>query len=69
MKYSLTFKTPGVLDQVVSEPTTQSDYDDDDRGSADLKTFFEQWLEYEEYVTIDFDTEDNTAVVRKRDGR
>lgn len=69
MKYSLTFKTPGVLDQILEEPITASDYNDDDRGTEDLKTFFEQWLEYEEYVTIDFDTEDNTAVVRKIDGR
>jgi hypothetical protein len=63
MKYTLTFKTPGVLDQVVTEPITQSDYDDDDSGTTDLKEFFEKWIRYEEYISIEFDTEANTAVV------
>lgn len=55
MKFSLTFKTPGVINQLEEEQ--------DELELAE--EFLEQWLEYREYVTIDFDTEAGTAEVRK----
>ena len=55
MKFSLTFKTPDVVDQL----------DDlDDKKRNDAKNFLEKWIEYGEYVTIDFDTKLTTAKVR-----
>jgi len=54
MKFSLSFKTPDVTDQIEGS--------EDEIESA--REFLERWLEYNEYVTIDFDTKKGTATVR-----
>jgi hypothetical protein len=53
MKFSLTFKTPDVADQI----------DDDEEDG--IEEFISQWIEYGEYITIDFDSNAGTAKVRK----
>jgi len=57
MKFSLTFKTPDVTDQV-DVPAGQK--------KEAIEDFLRKWLEYGEYVTLDFDTELGTAVVRRQ---
>ena len=54
MKFSLTFKTPDVTDQL------------EDAEAERAREFLKKWLEYGEYVTIDFDTEAGTAEVRRK---
>lgn len=54
MKFKLSFKTPDVKDQL----------DEYEEGSW-LKDVVDQWVEYGESVTIEFDTEAGTATVIK----
>jgi hypothetical protein len=52
MKFTLTFKTPDVA-------TPLQHYD----NSEELERFTEKWLEYGEYIEVEFDTEEGTATV------
>lgn len=56
MKFTLTFKTPDVTDEI-----NELDADYDDILSA--KDLADKFVQYDEYVTIQFDTETQTAVV------
>lgn len=57
MKFSLTFKTPDVTDQL-------NDIEDaEDRAKAE--SMVEKFLEYGEYITVEFDTESQSATVKK----
>lgn len=51
MKVRLSFKTPGVEDQLTEE---EREYYDE---------VLQKFLRYNEYVTLEFDTETNTAIV------
>lgn len=62
MKVSITFKTPGAIDDAIGEI---EDYDGETAEQAKLREFLGQWIEYGEYVYIDFDTKAGTAVVQK----
>jgi hypothetical protein len=59
MIISLTFKTPGVVDWIAGG------YDLNEEQEEEIKEFLGKWVKYEEYVTIDFDTEVGTATVRE----
>ena len=48
------------------KPLNEDDLNDfRDYHKEKLETFLEQWVEYGEYVTLEFDTVENTAVVIK----
>ena len=51
MKFTLSFKTPDVTDQL----------DEDQKEEAE--TVLKKFLEYSEYVCVEFDTETMTATV------
>jgi uncharacterized protein YerC len=55
MKVRVTFKTPGVLDDVVSNQSEEA--------IDEALEFVKKYVKYEEYVTIEFDTEAKTATV------
>lgn len=68
MKFTLTFKTPDVFDQI--------DFGEPDKHSIDEEEWDEYWirkqaiekvcmkfLKYNEYVSIEFDTDAMTATV------
>jgi hypothetical protein len=57
MQFTLTFKTPDVLD--LAFPFR------DPEDHKEIKSFAEKFVEYGEYIYIDFDTEAGTATVRK----
>jgi len=59
MKFNLTFKTPDVMDELVSD--TELTAEDREKAAA----FASQWVTYREYVTIEFDTKTKTATVRR----
>lgn len=56
MKFNLCFKMPDVLDQITSQSETEL--------TAALK-LARKYIEYGEYVRIEFDTETQTATVSK----
>lgn len=56
MKFALTFKTPNVTDRLDELCETE-----DERNEA--KEFASKFVEYDEYVLVEFDTETGTAVV------
>ena len=60
MKIQVTFKTPDAVDYAVinaleNEPNADS--------VEDIKDIISNWVKYDEYVTIEFDTENFTATV------
>lgn len=61
MKFSLTFKTPDVLS---GSPADVSNVDESKWPDYDAaKTVVNKFIKYEEYITIEFDTEKATATV------
>ncbi len=57
MKIKLHFKTPGVLDYAMEGLTSEE---------ADVvEQLASRWIEYQEYVTVEIDTEEETCVVVK----
>ena len=67
MKISLTFKTPDVVSDAVNalyEGEFSDDYDYEEK-SEEAQQELSKWVQYGEYVTIDFDTDKGTAVVRE----
>lgn len=58
MKFSLTFKTPDVLYDALQ------DISEDDRDRA--QEVANKFVTYGEYVTIDIDTEKETAEVQRK---
>jgi hypothetical protein len=74
MKFQLTFKDPdGVYESLKSELRESVDnipgLSDNERNDLmesrkeEMTEFIRKWVEYQEYVTIEFDTEANTCVV------
>jgi len=57
MKIKVTFKTPDVIDDAVR------DIEDEDER-AEVADYLKRWIEYGEYITIEFDTIHDTAEVQ-----
>jgi hypothetical protein len=55
MKFHLTFKTPDVLDQLTHDHETDA--------QEKARMFALKFLKYEEYLTVEFDTDEKTATV------
>jgi hypothetical protein len=78
MIISITFKTPDAVDDVVDDEVFNlvSDMNIQDEDEAreieeakrvELKEFLGQWITHGELITIEFDTEKSTAIVRKKE--
>lgn len=67
MKLRLTFKTPDVLDQLRDE--VEIDYNDSETTHelhlGEIEEKLATWVEYSEYVRIEFDLDNMTATVLK----
>jgi radical SAM superfamily enzyme with C-terminal helix-hairpin-helix motif len=71
MKIQLTFKTPDVVDRALSEYCVRPPYNDVSEEDAErleteyktAKRVIEKFVDYGEYVTIEIDTEAQTARV------
>lgn len=59
MKFCLTFKTPDVLEQLDYETFTLEE-------SYKIQEFAKKFIKYGEYITVEFDTEKQTAKVIER---
>lgn len=57
MKFALHFKTPDVLDQI--------DHTQDEDKAEEAFNFARKFVRYGECITVEFDTETETAIVRK----
>jgi hypothetical protein len=56
MKFTLHFKTPDILEQI-------EDLEDSEKEKA--YEIARKFVEYSEYITVEFDTESKTAVALK----
>jgi hypothetical protein len=74
MKFTITFKDPDgvgnslkrVLDDSVAGIADLEEREAAREIRADkLETFLKPWVEFSEYLTVEFDTEAGTATVRK----
>lgn len=81
MKFQVTFKTPDVLDPVLEghmdthcdeheehDPDCDACAELEERGCMDMaiiKSCANKFIQYGEYVTIEFDTDSGTATVQK----
>ena len=64
MKFRVSFKTPDAFDQVISDHSLNDEGKEDEH--YDAKRLFEKFTEYGEYVTIEFDTANDSAKVIER---
>lgn len=71
MKFAITFKSPDAFDYAITEAVkeyeksrelTEEQFDEADEY---LREFASKWVEWSEYITIEFDTELGTATVVK----
>jgi len=60
-KIRLFFKTPGVIDEAISEMSVPEEYQED--AEYKYKELLEKWLEYNELMKVEFDLESMTAKV------
>lgn len=66
MKFILTFKTPNALDQSIVDSLPEAeglDQEEQDKLWYEVETLAEKFVEYKEYITIEFDTKTGTATV------
>ncbi len=65
MKIKLTFKTPDVLDQLDRKIYYDDDITDEelDEKIDEARSIISKWIEYSEYLTVEFDLENQTAKV------
>ena len=56
MKFRLTFKTPDVLDQLEDQGLTEAEVDAAKRKAS-------LFIQYREYITVEFDSDHQTPVV------
>jgi hypothetical protein len=59
MQFTLTFKTPDIIDQLNDQ------FNEEEMN--DIKVFLKQWIKYDEYITVKFDTNTNIAKVCKNE--
>lgn len=57
MKFHITFKNPDAID----DSFEAMDLSDDEK--YEIREKLEKWIRYQELITIEFDTENNTANV------
>lgn len=57
MKFTLTFKMPDVLNQLTHDFETEK--------QDEAKAFAEKYVKYGEYISVEFDTENKTAVAKE----
>ncbi len=78
MKFSVTLKDPDGFSESVQEAVKENvarmpDLGEEERESVEeirteaVNKFLEKWIEYSEYVTIEFDTVAGTATVMPRE--
>ncbi|MHA2279672.1 MAG: hypothetical protein ACXAC5_02095 [Promethearchaeota archaeon] len=60
MKFGLFFKTPDVLDHIREDDSMTEDQRDE------AEAFANNFLDYGENITVEFDTEAGTAVARRK---
>lgn len=60
MKLRLTFKTPDVIDQFLDNLILE---DDGVWNKENIKDKLSKWIKYGEYITIEFDIDNQTATV------
>lgn len=71
MKFTVTMKTPDALDYALEDLEEQlSDHellDEDDRRDKleEAREFAKEYMEWSEYIRVEFDTEAKTATVLK----
>lgn len=72
MKINVTFKTPGIVDDAVADAVAENlpvfEFEEDkfemtNNVENEVRNFLEKYIEYGEYVTIEFDTEMKTVQV------
>ena len=62
MKLILTFKTPNVVSEAIENQCSQQIKA---LEVAELELKLAKWIDYGEYVTLEYDTETNTIEVRE----
>jgi len=70
MKLTVSFKTPDAVDYTIDD-MERAEFDSDEafeEAKDKARALMDKYIEYGEYVLIDFDTEAGTATVRKVDG-
>jgi hypothetical protein len=65
MKFQFTFKTPDEVQDTL-ENTLADNNIDDDLIVDKLKDQLEQWIKWNEYITVEFDSDLNTMIVIER---
>lgn len=65
MIFRVTFKTPDAIDSSIEEMADA--LEEFELFKKELKEFTNQWVTYGEYVTIEFNTDNNTATVIRKD--
>lgn len=69
MKFRVTFKTPDAVETAIMDELSpriaESEDEKLDREDKieELKEFASQWVKYDEYITVEFDTEAGTCRV------
>ncbi len=67
MKFTLNFKTPDVLEHAMENlrdyMDESMDEDDKDELIEEAKNFASRWIEWGEGISVEFDTEAQTATV------
>ncbi len=61
MKIKLTFKTPDVLYQLKGKWYCEGDFTDEEIKKAEK--ILAKWIQWSEYLTVEFDLENQTAKV------
>lgn len=59
MLFRLTMKTPDALQHAIEDAT------DDPDARIKMEDLASEWIEYGEYITVEFDTDKKTCVVVK----
>lgn len=59
MLFRLTMKTPDALQHAIEDATDDSD------ARIKMEDLASEWMEYGEYITVEFDTDKKTCVVVK----
>jgi hypothetical protein len=59
MLFRLTMKTPDALQSAIEDATDDSD------ARIKMEDLASEWMEYGEYITVEFDTDKKTCVVVK----
>lgn len=67
MKLKITFKSPDTCDNAIIEALDNYDVDREEREDIEegIRDSLSKWIDYNEYVTIEFDTVLGTATVCK----